>query len=54
MSGKGSGRRPREVSTETFQSNWEAIFGKTKKEVESEESGCSTTAGNEDGVPVGE
>jgi hypothetical protein len=26
MSGKGSGRRPKQVSTETFNANWDKIF----------------------------
>jgi len=31
MNGKGSKRRPRIVSQETFNKNWERIFGKKKK-----------------------
>ena len=30
--GKGSGRRPREVSDQQFTENWERIFGKKKDE----------------------
>ena len=35
MSGKGSGRRPTEVSEQSFADNWSRIFG---------QSGCSSTA----------
>jgi hypothetical protein len=31
---KGSKPRPREVDSETFESNWDAIFGKKPKEPE--------------------
>jgi hypothetical protein len=31
MSGKGSKPRPLSVSTETFDNNWDVIFGKKKK-----------------------
>ncbi len=51
--GKGSHARKQDISNEEYRNNFDRIFGK-KEKVESEESGCSTTDGNEDGVPVGE
>ena len=30
MNGKGSNRRPQSVDNETFQENWERVFGSTK------------------------
>lgn len=35
---KGSGRRPREVDLETFQNNWEKIFGRNNRNNQSESS----------------
>lgn len=35
MSGKGSGRRP--TDEEKYMSNWDAIFGRNKKEEEKEQ-----------------
>lgn len=32
--GKGSGRRPLKIDKEKFESNWDQIFGKGKKETE--------------------
>lgn len=32
MAGKGSKPRPYSVDTKTFDSNWDTIFGKNKKE----------------------
>lgn len=32
MNGKGSKRRPKSVSQEIFDKNWEKIFGKKKEE----------------------
>ena len=32
MSGKGSGRRPRLVDKQKFESNWDLIFKKGKKD----------------------
>ena len=34
MSGKGSRQRPYSVNQKTFDSNWDAIFGKKKKSEE--------------------
>ena len=34
--GKGSGRRPLSVDAKTFENNWDAIFGKKEKKVDSE------------------
>ena len=36
MSGKGSRPRPYSVDQQTFDSNWDAIFGKKKKEESTE------------------
>lgn len=33
--GKGSGRRPLKIDKDKFESNWDQIFGKGKKETES-------------------
>ena len=35
--GKGSGRRPNQVSDEVVQSNWDLIFGNKKAEIEKAE-----------------
>ena len=37
MSGKGSRPRPYSVDQKTFESNWDAIFGKKNEKVESPE-----------------
>lgn len=47
--GKGSWKRPREVSKETYESNWDKIFG--KKEKQQEENPVAAPSGD---VPVGE
>jgi len=36
---KGSGRRPREVDLETFNKNWESIFGRNNRDNQSTQSG---------------
>ena len=35
IGGKGSDRRPKKVSDEQFQDNWERIFGKKKPKIKS-------------------
>ena len=35
IGGKGSDRRPKKVSDEQFQDNWEKIFGKKKPKIKS-------------------
>lgn len=35
MSGKGSAPRPFEVDRKTFESNWDAIFGRKPRQVDS-------------------
>jgi hypothetical protein len=37
MSGKGSNRRPQQVSEEQLKSSWEAIFGKKEPKPENKE-----------------
>jgi len=34
--GKGSSRRPLSVDSKTFENNWDAIFGKKEKKVDTE------------------
>jgi len=36
---KGSGRRPREVDLETFEKNWESIFGRNNRDNQPAQSG---------------
>lgn len=38
MSGKGSKQRPMKVDRETFEQNWDLIFGDKEKESKSKES----------------
>lgn len=37
MNGKGDKRRKRIVSQETWEKNWETIFGKKQKEIKNEQ-----------------
>ena len=48
MSGKGSRPRPYSVDQKTFESNWDAIFGKKNVKVESPEYEEKITQYNEE------
>ena len=58
MSGKGSARRPLSVDEQTFNNNFDAIFGKKKlnivdkKEEEWDEKRIDTIGSNGDGFPL--